>query len=308
MSSSGSSVFVPPDEDPHWAPNSPAYTNAFSPAYTANAPWAPNSPAYTHALSPAYTANAPWAPNSPAYTNAFSRWPVPVLGTVFPSKRSRSPSPTPIVRKRRRTKKKSVSDSTISRIKVFHGIDRYYAERYSQNVGIDDRLLSLLKMCGNDWFINKRILELDCGCGFVSMYIAAYLGASQVVGREKDTERIFKNLKQLRKFKHDGIRIDKGQTAEYPQILVKRSGPAEICNKPWRVYSDVVQTNFPHNIEFQLQEESDEKFDIVLAWNNQLLDLNLLTDGGFIVVLGDRNFPQPYKRVGRLYVYQKMNP
>ena len=144
-------------------------------------------------------------------------------------------------------------------------IDPYYAHRYERVAEIDDRLKKILTSLGSDFFLNKTVLDVACGrCAFIAFYIAAYLGASRVVACDSEFDSIMSNLRQLRKFKHDGIRLETSSSSaadQYPAMLVKRCGPVPITNKPWRVLpqfscakerSKILTENFPYNIEFNM--------------------------------------------------------
>ena len=158
------------------------------------------------------------------------------------------------------------------------GIDPYYSDRYRSAVEIDPRLASLVTLLGNEYIADKRVADLGCGAALVSFYIAAYLGARHVVAVDSDMATTLANLKQLRKFKHEGIQLQcTTHDDDYPAILVKRTGPVRGTNKPW-VIKDEFCANycapsnhiFPFNIEFQranvlTDEIATVPFDVVLC-------------------------------------------
>jgi 2-polyprenyl-3-methyl-5-hydroxy-6-metoxy-1,4-benzoquinol methylase len=149
-----------------------------------------------------------------------------------------------------------------------NGVDMYYSERYRQSICIDSRLKTVLDFKDFEFFSNRSVLDIGCGCGFISFYIAAYLGASRVVGQDIDFDSIMLNLKQLRKFKHEGIRVGTYDKQDFPAICVRRTGTVRPTNKYWRIENSYVSANaskFPFNIEFMAGEVPREKFDIVLC-------------------------------------------
>ena len=200
-------------------------------------------------------------------------------------------------KKRKRNLKRRISKTVLSNDSVlrtkreysFSTIDLYYKHRYERVAEIDERLAKILSVLGRDFFANKTVLDIACGrCAFVAFYIAAYLGASRVVALDKNFDSIMSNLRQLRKFKHDGIRLETSASSaadQYPAMLVKRSGPVCITNKPWRVLpqyscskeqSKDLRQHFPFNIEFRMtdvmsQEQTDighhdePPFDVILV-------------------------------------------
>jgi SAM-dependent methyltransferase len=216
----------------------------------------------------------------------------------------------PVVRKRKLTqkiKKRSRRSKSEQTGQIFHRdkkqhvlSDIYYRFRYSRVADIDARLRDFLDIEGVDFLANKSVLEINCGIGFVSMYTAAYLAATRVVAVESDIDTLLANLRQLRKFKHDGVRIDTSSGQEqYPQILIRREGVPRYTNKPWRVdprYSvsqeESKKKGFPFNIEFRLRDDSDEKFDRIFFWDggNEIesmvnrIQTQLVSPGGVCVV------------------------
>jgi len=166
----------------------------------------------------------------------------------------------------------------IVRLRPQPSLDPYYAYRYSRVAEMDVSLKKIVENFGQNFFKNKIILQYNCGkCAFIAFYIAAYLGSKRMIACDSNFDNILENLKQLRKFKHDGIRLETSSvsvTDEYPPMLVKRCGTVPISNKPWRVLpqfsveqdSVVLQEHFPFNIEFQteLSQPRPEKIDIVL--------------------------------------------
>lgn len=133
--------------------------------------------------------------------------------------------------------------------------DPYYSNRYASAVSIDPRLLDLMNVLGRDIFIDKRVLDIGCGVGLISFHIAALCGASHVVALDVDLEIILLNLKQLRKFKHDGIPRVQLEGEDYPSLLVRRNGRVRCTNKPWNIprhfSPDITEFKFPFNIEFR---------------------------------------------------------
>jgi hypothetical protein len=161
-------------------------------------------------------------------------------------------------------------------------INPYYFQRYERVAEIDERLAKILSSVGSEFFLNKTVFDIACGpCAFIGFYIAAYLGASRVVACDSEFDSIMSNLRQLRKFKHDGIRLETSSSSaadQYPPMLVKRSGPVPITNKPWRVLpqfscpreqSKKIRDNFPFNLEFRMTSVhailDDHPYDIVLV-------------------------------------------
>ena len=209
-------------------------------------------------------------------------------------KRKRSSQKSSRKKKKKRALKKRMSKTVFSpdnevilrtkRQYTLPIIDPYYAHRYERVAEIDARLEKILTVLGSEFFSQKSVLDVACGkCAFVAFYTAAYLGASRVVACDSEFESIMANLRQLRKFKHDGIRLETSSGSasdQYPPILVKRSGPVPITNKPWRVLpqfstakepSKILTQNFPFNMHFRManvvkQEwPQDDPFDIVLV-------------------------------------------
>lgn len=133
--------------------------------------------------------------------------------------------------------------------------DPYYSNRYASTVSVDPRLLDLVNALGRDNFVNKQVLDIGCGVGLISFHIAALCGASHVVALDLDLELILLNLKQLRKFKHDGILRAQPEGEDYPSLLVRRNGPVRCTNKPWNIprhfSPDTFESKFPFNIEFR---------------------------------------------------------
>ena len=210
-------------------------------------------------------------------------------------KRKRSSQKSSRKKKKKKALKKRMSKTVLSpdndcvilrtkRQYTLPAIDPYYAHRYERVAEIDERLAKILTVLGPDFFAHKSVLDIACGrCAFVSFYIAAYLGASRVVVCDSEFESVMSNLRQLRKFKHDGIRLETSSgpaSDNYPPILVKRSGPVPITNKPWRVLpqysytkepSKILNENFPFNIEFRLANAMSNEwtqhhqFDIIIV-------------------------------------------
>lgn len=141
--------------------------------------------------------------------------------------------------------------------------DMYYADRYKQFAEIDERLKLVIEKLGRNVFAQKRICDIGCGSGFVPFYIAAYLGAAYVVASDRDSETILTNIKQLRKFRHEGVPVEIGARSgdtDYPSLVVRRSGPVRVTNKIWRIHDEftsnlfVEDKRFPFNIEFRVED------------------------------------------------------
>jgi SAM-dependent methyltransferase len=231
--------------------------------------------------------------------------------------------PREVKRARRRKPRKTRASATSSLVvregkKIFH--DRFYSQRFESVATLDSSLQALIEECGVEWFKDKKILEIDCGVGFASFYIAAYLGATRVTAIDRHPETVLGNCAQLRKFKHDGVPVASEKSEPYPQLCVRRAGVARITNKPWFLDEKFVlysNDRFPFNIEFRCCDRTEEKFDVVLHLGSGFVPgdaLEMLSDGGFLAVrkpsLGN---PVPSNLVlknrvhaSKIFVYEKI--
>ena len=169
---------------------------------------------------------------------------------------------------KRRKSLQNLAGTEICRERTTPRMDVYYGDRLKSFVTIDSRLGEILKAVGNSFFQSKSIYEFNSGVGLNAFYIAAYLGASRVVALENNADLVLENLKQLRKFKHDGIPICHSPTEDYLPLFVKRCGVVRVTNKPWLVDPQVGNgSGFPFNIEFRHSHvvEQSTRYDICLA-------------------------------------------
>lgn len=213
--------------------------------------------------------------------------------------------------------------------------DPYYATRYLTSTPVDDRLLAIRERMGEDIFTNKRVLDIGCGSGLVSFQISALCGASHVLAIDRDLETILLNLKQLRKYKHDGIKFTsnrKHRDEEYPTILVKRNGTVRCTNKAWYLPNGIPgDSKFPFNIEFRCcdvveslsfsQEKDQQLFDIVICFKvakfvPKKIELgqrifSFLKPGGFLLtdtsLIGEDDFTYVSKLDRGIFIFQRAN-
>jgi predicted RNA methylase len=172
----------------------------------------------------------------------------------------------------------------------------YYDQRFLPYVGLDTSVGILLKIFGKDFFTNKSVLCLDCGAGLMAFQLAALFKVKRVIGTERDINKLLENCAQLRKFKHDGVDVwdENSETSNYPKLLVRRTGPVRVTNKPWHLGDRELNDDFPFNIEFQYLSECEawtEKADIVIAHNHDRPLTDSVHADGFVVYKGRQISP-----------------
>lgn len=86
---------------------------------------------------------------------------------------------------------------------AYGNYDQYYRHRHDRCAEVDARIEALLKTYGSSFFTGKRVLDMGCNSGFVTL-LAAALGARHAEGVDIDLLLISKALKQLRHLKHMG--------------------------------------------------------------------------------------------------------
>jgi len=236
---------------------------------------------------PAYTPSKRYTEDPFEVVSEASHSAPPLIGHIFgpPSSVGRNEA---LLRKRRERRKRrrrlerlmkrrklaTVHEGAQERRTVYHRTgkrtyihgehDMYYGDRYKQFAEIDERLKWVIEKFGRNVFAQKKICDIGCGSGFVAFYIATFLGAGYVVASDRDSEMILTNLKQLRKFKHEGVPVEIGARlsgdTDYPALVVRRSGPVRITNKIWRIHDEftsdllVEEKRFPFNIEFRVED------------------------------------------------------
>ena len=196
-------------------------------------------------------------------------------------------------------------------------IDVYYDQRFLPYIGLDSGICLLLEIFGNDFFTNKSVLCVDCGAGLVPFQLAALFQVSRVIGTERDVNSVLENCAQLRKFKHDGIDVwdENSETANYPKLLLRRTGPVRVTNKPWLLGDRLLNDHFPFNLEFRYLPTGEawkDKADIVISHNHERPVNENVHAEGYLVYLGkmSSNLPAPgfAKRHSSrsLHVYQRI--
>ena len=265
-------------------------SSAYAYIPTANVPlWpplSPVSPGTYAAMSPMSPTSGNYLPMSPTSGNYLPMSPPSVVGASLPNAVGASGGGGSAAKRRRKASKKR---STCAVTEVHRecteytsgSYDPYYHLRYMRVAEIDVRLAMILETFGSFFFVQKRVLEIGCNSGFIVFYIGAYLRASHVTGVDIDSSIILKNTSQLRKFKHDGINVcPRNPTKDdtFPEILLKRNGPAPYCNKPWRIDNKFTAPaapqhgalTFPFNVEFQWADYSIPQpvglYDVVICF------------------------------------------
>lgn len=112
---------------------------------------------------------------------------------------------------RRRPRPKRRSRYDFGNCSKFYGFAGCYGDGEGQVGGADPRV----KLLEADWFRGKRALDVGCGAGHMTLFIARNLGPAHILGVELDTHLVQAANQNIRHFlSHDLVREERARRRE----------------------------------------------------------------------------------------------
>uniref|UniRef100_A0A8C6SLX3 RNA methyltransferase n=1 Tax=Neogobius melanostomus TaxID=47308 RepID=A0A8C6SLX3_9GOBI len=158
---------------------------------------------------------------------------------------------------RRRSRSKRRSRFEFGNCSKFYGFSSCYGDGEGQVGGADPRL-TLLEA---GWFRGRRVLDVGCGAGHVTLYVARSFGPAHILGVELDAHLLRAANQNVRHFlSHDLVREERracprslkgrvlsgGVSLRFPQSFRATRGPLA----PPLLQMETSEQNFPHNVSF----------------------------------------------------------
>ncbi|XP_045161582.2 7SK snRNA methylphosphate capping enzyme-like [Mercenaria mercenaria] len=147
---------------------------------------------------------------------------------------------------------------------IYGNYNRYYGYRTPSSM--EDKRLNCFK---KEWFDGKRVLDIGCNVGNLTLSLAKDYHPSKIVGIDIDPKLVALARKNIRLFMSSNVT----DTTKFPISNVLNYGP--IIAPPVSQKESNKQANFPHNVLFmqgnfvlesdELLDLQKEEYDVILA-------------------------------------------
>jgi 7SK snRNA methylphosphate capping enzyme len=105
--------------------------------------------------------------------------------------------------------------------KLYGNYDNYYFKRYGAENSSDIRVELLKKH--SEYFNGKRILDIGCNSGFVTIEMAKQFQTSSILGIDIDENLIEKARKNLNRIKNDSM-LNEDEKKSLSNIIFRKVG------------------------------------------------------------------------------------
>lgn len=130
----------------------------------------------------------------------------------------------------------------------YYGYQGFYGDRWEGRIGAeDDPRLRLLEA---DWFRGKRVLDVGCGAGHVTLAVARWFGPAHILGVELDARLVrAANQNILHFLSHDLVVTERGRSSKEvpPRKEELQEAQMEVEQQQWveQQQGEVEQQPFP---------------------------------------------------------------